>query len=156
MKVYAMMPRIILQRIFFYKSTPYLVEKFDSMDLGYLVVEKISKKSLSRYERNMIEYEERDKNSGNNGPQSGRKDFVSDNERYQGFRESRRRSSDDNNGSDKHNGETAEVQGTDREQDRKWGVEHNRSRDNQHGIENREDELKLSLSGEKRHTTLRE
>ncbi|MBQ9096913.1 MAG: hypothetical protein IJY55_00775 [Clostridia bacterium] len=134
------------QRIFFYKDTPYLVEKFDSMELGYLVVEKISKKSLSRYERNMIEYEERDKDDRNNRPQSGRKDVVSNNEPNQGFGENRRGSSDDNNGSDKHSGETAEVQKVDREQDGNRSTEHDRSRNNQHSIENREDEVKFNLS----------
>ena len=134
------------QRIFFYKGSPYLVEKFDSMDLGYLVIKKLTKKSLSRYERNMIEYEERDNDGRNNGSQPRRKDSVSDNERHQGLRESARRSSDDNNGSDKHNRETTETQRVGREQDEKRNSRNNRSRDNKHSVEDSKGEVKHSLS----------
>ena len=126
------------QRIFFYKNVPYLVEKFDSMDLGYLVMKKLTKKSLARYERNMIEYEERDNDGGNNGSQSGRKDSVSVHEQNQGLRESGRRSSNDNNNSDRHNGEIAEVQGVDRKQDGERTTQDHGSRDNKRGVEDRE------------------
>lgn len=137
------------QRIFFYKGAAYLVEKFDSMDLGYLVVEKLKKKDLSRYERNMIEYEKRNNDGTDNGLQPGRKGAVSDTEPNKGFRESGRGSTDDNNSSDRHNGETAEVQGMDREQDGKRSSEHNGSRDNEHSVEDREREVKYNLSGKK-------
>lgn len=136
------------QRIFFYKGSPYLVEKFDSMDLKYLVVEKLNKKSLSRYDRNMVEYEKRDNNGRNNGLQSGRKRTVSDNRQNKGFRESGRGSHDDNNSSDQYNGKASEIQSLDREQDEKWSSRNDRNRDYKRDIEDSEGEnVRFSVTG---------
>ena len=138
------------QRIFFYKGDAYLVEKFDSMDLGYLVMKKLSKSEvqvLDRYDK----FEEGEIENGENyGKQHRRNGTLPNSKKHQEGIENPQRSGIYDYSSDRHNGETAEVQGMDREQDGKRSSEHDGSRDNEHSVEDREREVKYNLSGKKK------
>lgn len=139
------------QRIFFYKGSPYLVEKFDSMDLGYLVMRKLSKreaKALDRYDK----FEDGEIENGENyGEQRRGNGTLPNSKKHQEGIENTQRSGIHNYSSDKHNGEIAEVQGMDREQDGKRSSERNGSRDNKRSVEDRE-EVRLSLKDSKGNT----
>ncbi|MEE1046025.1 MAG: hypothetical protein U0M60_01230, partial [Clostridia bacterium] len=133
------------QRVFFYKNAAYLVEKFDGTDLGYQVIKKLNKKELAMWEaREKRKGYKRDGRIKTEYSRGGR--IVSDNGPNRRTRGNSQRGSVDNNGFDKHNGETEGIQKVDREQNGIWGVEDNGSRNNKYSIEDREDEIKFSFT----------
>ena len=132
------------QRVFFYKGSPYLVKKFDSMDLGYLVVKKLSKReaqALDRYDK----FEDGEiENGENQGEQRRGNGTLSNDKKHQNGIENTQRSGIHNHSSDKYNGETSGVQRVDREQNGKRRAQDHGSGNNKHGFENSKGEVNHS------------
>ena len=113
------------------------------MDLGYVIVEKFKKNDLEIWD--MFETEEGNVlnveiDNGKSGSEGTVWSYENDKESSEG----RQRSVDDNNGPDRHNGETAEVQGMGREQDGKRSAQDHGNRDNKHGVEDRQEVISSS------------
>jgi len=144
------------QRIFFYKGTPYRVEKFDSMDLGYLVIGKLSANEI----KILDEYDEFKKGEADNGKdyeQESRADrTLSDSSQHKQENKHSQGSGIYNHNSDKHNGETAGVQRVDREQDGERSAQDHGSEDNKRSIKDSKNEVKFSLTDSEGKTLSKE
>lgn len=144
------------QRIFFYKGTPYRVEKFDSMDLGYLVIGKLSANEI----KILDEYDEFKKGEADNGKdyeqESGADRTLSDSSQHKQENKHSQGSGIYNHNSDKHNGETAGVQRVDREQNGERSAQDHGSEDNKRSVEDSKNEIKFSLTDSEGNTLTKE
>ena len=136
------------QRIFFYNDSAYLVEKFDSMDLGYLIIRRLSNKEMNKLNR-YNEFEDGDlKDARDHRKQPRGKGIVSHNKKNQERNVHTERSRNDNLSFDRHNRETGKVQGVDRIQNSGRSFTGEGSRDIERSIENRKDEIDKDVVSE--------